>query len=64
MRWILVVMALLGAGCEGAVQSGKPAACQTLGEQCKLPAGPLGVCTSVPCAPGAQGPCLACTSQH
>jgi hypothetical protein len=65
MKHWIGLLSLLGAlGCEQATKPSAGTACKQLGDQCKLPKGPLGVCNPVPCAPGAQAPCLACTSQH
>lgn len=66
--WIgLVVSGVLG--CEKPstppTRSSAPAeVCTKVGEQCKLPDGPLGVCNSVPCKDGEAGPCFRCVSQH
>ncbi len=57
----LAFLALVLGGCPQTRRV--PTACTHVGEQCRMPDGPLGVCseTSSTCA---TPPCLACTSQH
>ncbi|HEV7731954.1 MAG TPA: hypothetical protein VGR62_07320 [Candidatus Binatia bacterium] len=38
--------------------------CTTIGAQCQLDRGPLGVCESATCPAGASPPCFTCISQH
>ena len=40
------------------------ASCSSIGSQCSLPNGPLGVCQEAPCVGGAKPPCFKCTAQH
>ncbi|MGH7785673.1 MAG: hypothetical protein ACRERC_02345 [Candidatus Binatia bacterium] len=65
-RWALLVVSLLCSACDGAGFSAAPvaAACASIGSQCQLPDGPLGVCQEAPCGAGAARPCFKCTSQH
>ncbi len=63
----LAAFALLALGsCD--LGSGFPpspsALCETVGAQCALPEGPLGVCERSRCEGGAPPPCFACVPQH
>jgi hypothetical protein len=53
-------------GCDvGSLVSEPPSAiCAEAGVQCRLPAGPLGVCERSPCPSGADPPCFRCVPQH
>jgi hypothetical protein len=51
-------------GCGDVKSSGPAAKCVRIGDQCKLPAGPLGVCSAVDCKPDEVPPCMVCMSQH
>lgn len=60
------LLAAFAAGCDvdGFVSEPPSSRCERVGAQCRLAAGPLGVCESAPCPPGQAPPCLVCTSQH
>jgi hypothetical protein len=59
------LLGLASAGGCGDVKSSGPAAkCVRIGDQCQLPAGPLGVCSAVDCKPDEVPPCMVCMSQH
>jgi hypothetical protein len=62
----LVAGAVLLSACDpGSLsQPAVSAECRSIGAQCQLPGGPLGVCEQVPCGPGAEPPCFKCASQH
>lgn len=60
----LFVAALVLLGCPPQAAAPVSAACTKLGEKCKTPAGPLGVCDSVACGAGVAGPCFICMPQH
>ena len=70
-RWALVAIFAVAAlsfvsGCPTGSSSG-PApgeACVERYAKCRLPDGPLGVCSDVPCEEGEVEPCLRCVSQH
>lgn len=58
-----VCLALLG--CEGDYLAAEPVeTCVEVAVQCRLPAGPLGVCERRTCDAGEQTPCFVCTPQH
>jgi heme-degrading monooxygenase HmoA len=59
---ILAASPLLG--CPDTTPTSVPTACTAHGAKCKTPAGPLGVCDTIPCAAGATGPCFKCMPQH
>jgi hypothetical protein len=63
-RSTMLALALL-AGCP---ESGAPPAasapCERIGDPCRLPAGPMGVCNESLAASCDTPPCLACISQH
>lgn len=63
---LAAAMCLLFVACDPSVSSAPTpgAACTTIGSQCQLPDGPLGVCQEIPCASGTPRPCFKCTSQH
>lgn len=65
-RWIFVCILCLGLlGCEGDYLAAEPVeTCVEVAVQCRLPAGPLGVCERRTCDSGEQRPCFVCTSQH
>ena len=48
----------------GALSEAPSESCSEAGAQCRLPAGPLGVCERSRCAAGAEPPCFQCTPQH
>lgn len=66
LRGIALVFALFCTACDSAGISTAPvaAACSSIGSQCQLPDGPLGVCQETPCGVGEARPCFKCTSQH
>jgi hypothetical protein len=68
MRWFtFLLLALLtggGLGCESDKTAPPSETCAKVGDTCKLPNGPLGICNAEPCKPGASPPCLRCTPQH
>jgi hypothetical protein len=59
----LLALATVG-GCPDVKSSGPAAKCVKIGDQCQLPAGPLGVCSAVDCKPDEAPPCMVCMSQH
>lgn len=61
-----LLLSLVCAACDGAGISSAPvgSACTSIGSQCQLPDGPLGVCQEAPCGAGEPRPCFKCTSQH
>jgi hypothetical protein len=59
----LLALATAG-GCRDVKNSAPAAKCVRIGDQCKLPAGPLGVCSAVDCKPDEVPPCMVCMSQH
>lgn len=62
---IALALSVLCAGCDEAIVApAVPTTCSQIGSQCQLPAGPLGVCEQIACAPGAEAPCFKCVSQH
>jgi hypothetical protein len=62
---VFVVGGVLSACDAGSLsQPAISAECHSIGAQCQLPGGPLGVCEQVPCGPGAEPPCFKCASQH
>ena len=66
-RSLFVLLAACGllAGCQPDWMAGEaPAACRETGRQCRLPAGPLGVCERDRCPAGEEPPCFQCTPQH
>jgi hypothetical protein len=67
-RWLLLSTVLVQLACPGVSPSGAASGaatpCASLGDKCKTPSGPLGVCDSIPCAAGAPGPCFKCMPQH
>jgi hypothetical protein len=67
MPRLLAVVALLFAAsaCDpGSFAADPVLECTKSGEQCQLPAGPLGVCERSTCGPGETPPCFQCTPQH
>jgi hypothetical protein len=60
---LLAGTAALLFGCPNA-EAGASKICTKAYEKCSLPSGVLGVCDTVPCAPGQPDPCLVCRSQH
>ena len=38
--------------------------CASIGQQCDLGHGALGVCFDAPCPPEHKGPCFTCAKQH
>ena len=59
----LGTLCLLTAGCPDMAASSVPTTCARVGDKCKLPSGPLGVCQQTDCAEG-SGPCFVCQPQH
>ncbi|MGE0788370.1 MAG: hypothetical protein AB7S26_22035 [Sandaracinaceae bacterium] len=60
---LLLSVIILG-GCDATTRAPEVAApCEHMGDPCRLPSGPMGVCneTTAPCE---SPPCLACISQH
>lgn len=53
----------LGLGCPE-VEEAPSATCARVGDKCKLPSGPLGVCMERACPEGEAAPCLYCQGQH
>jgi hypothetical protein len=65
MRVFVLLAFCLLAACPGAeVATPKPKICQSVGQQCQMPEGPLGVCNVSTCEAGQRQPCLKCISQH
>jgi hypothetical protein len=65
--WRILLLIPLIIGCPAKDRNPKPQrveTCRKLYEQCKLPNGPLGVCSESACEPGQRPPCMACVSQH
>lgn len=60
----LCLGALAGCDVDSMTSPAAPAVCASIGAQCQLPDGPLGVCQQSPCAAGVAPPCFKCTSQH
>jgi hypothetical protein len=60
-----LLLAVWFLGCQdnvmGTTQLG---ACATVGQQCDLGNGVLGVCFDKPCPAGQSPPCFTCTKQH
>jgi len=65
-RGALFMAIVACAGCDSGDFSAAPvsAACSSIGSQCQLADGPLGVCQEAPCGPGETRPCFKCISQH
>ncbi len=64
-RVLAVAVSLLCTACDSSsLSEPAPTISTSIGSQCQLPNGPLGVCQEVPCEPGVQRPCFKCTSQH
>lgn len=61
-RWCLLVILL--SGCPAATEAPISANCTKVGEKCRTPSGPLGVCDTGRCQPGEREPCLKCVPQH
>jgi hypothetical protein len=61
-----LAVALLLSGCPTGWSSAPTpgGACVERYAKCRLPDGPLGVCSDVPCEEGQTEPCLRCVSQH
>ncbi|MEZ4463314.1 MAG: hypothetical protein R3F60_01340 [bacterium] len=55
---IALVLLLVGCGGGGEAPAEGPAACTKVGQQCRLPAGPLGVCQR------GESAGFVCTPQH
>ena len=69
MRPMTALMILLLAGgllgCQDNMMgTTRFAPCATVGQQCDLGNGVLGVCFDAPCAAGKSPPCFTCTKQH
>lgn len=60
---LVFVLAIGVSGCPS-TQGAPTAKCTQLNAQCKLPDGPLGVCTDTACGDGSESGCMECTSQH
>jgi len=66
MSAVLVVLLAAGLiGCQDRLMEATPLApCATVGQQCDLGNGVLGVCFDAPCLAGHAAPCFTCTKQH
>jgi hypothetical protein len=61
---LLLALALMTGGCPGVTTDPVPTACARVGDKCKLPSGPLGVCLQAESCPEGSGPCFVCQPQH
>lgn len=65
MRVLLgLSLAVWLVGCEGSMMETQFQPCTTLGQQCDLGNGVLGVCFDVACPGGQEPPCFTCAKQH
>jgi len=64
VRAALAALCLTAAGCPEMAADAVPTTCARVGDKCKLPSGPLGVCQQTDCAPGAGTACFVCQPQH
>jgi hypothetical protein len=60
---LLLATALLGCQ-ESMMDTTRLAPCTTVGQQCDLGNGVLGVCFDAPCPTGHSLPCFTCAKQH
>ena len=63
---LVLVLGALSCSCDldSFTEPSIAASCSSIGSQCSLPNGPLGVCQEAPCVGGATPPCFKCTAQH
>ena len=65
MKLLLVLpLAMWLVGCEDSMMGTQLQSCTTLGQQCDLGNGVLGVCFDVRCPQGQSAPCFTCAKQH
>jgi hypothetical protein len=63
--WWSLLGALVLGGCPGASEAPVlEADCARIGQRCRLPEGPVGVCNDTGRTDCAEPPCLACMAQH
>jgi hypothetical protein len=65
MRALLLVAALLLSGCPETASTPEPEQpCERIGQRCRLPDGPVGVCNDTGRTDCESPPCLRCMPQH
>lgn len=61
---LLLSLAWLAGCADRPSRATEPTACERMGQPCRMPDGPMGICNESTAVECASPPCLACISQH
>jgi hypothetical protein len=65
IAWPILLLAAWLGGCQDSTMgTTRLQPCATVGQQCDLGNGVLGVCFDAPCPAGHAAPCFTCAKQH